>query len=90
MKTEALEVKSKGESLGSFDYPAPETLEEGLETDGEETVYKLYSMQRKIRWMDAKRRELTGGGLPKTLTEKLKTLDKDKLAQVAALLGIEL
>lgn len=90
MKTEATEIKSKGESLGKVDYTFPETLEEGLEKDGEETVYKLYAMQRKIRFIDAKRRELTGTGLPKTLTAKLKTLDKDKLAQVMELLGIEL
>lgn len=90
MKSEKVEIKSKGQSLGEFDYSYPETLEEGIGADGEESVFKLYTMQRKIRFMDAKRRELTGGGLPKTLTDKLRSLDKDKLAQIADLLGIEL
>jgi hypothetical protein len=90
MKSESVEIKSKGESLGSFDYAFPETLEEGITTDGADAVFKLYAMQRKIRFMDGKRRELTGGGLPKALTEKLRSLDKTKLAQIAELLGIEL
>ena len=89
-KTESVEIKSKGQSLGSFDYVYPETLEEGIEMDKADSVFKLYAMQRKIRFMDAKRRELTGGGLPKSLTDKLRSLDKDKLAQIADLLGIEL
>ena len=90
MKSENVEIKSKGQSLGEFEYTAPETLEEAITTDGAESVFKLYAMQRKIRFMDNKRRELTGGGLPKALTEKLKGLDKEKLAQIADLLGIEL
>jgi len=90
MKSEKVEIKSKGQALGEFDYNYPESLEEGLSTDGEESVFKLYAMQRKIRFMDAKRRELTGGGLPKALTDKLKGLDKAKLAQIAELLDIEL
>lgn len=90
MKSEQVEIKSKGESLGTFEYSYPETLEEGIATDTQESVFKLYTMQRKIRFMDNKRRELTGGGLPKALTEKLRSLDKGKLAQIAELLGIEL
>ena len=90
MKSEQVEIKSKGESLGTFEYAYPETLDEGISVDTADSVFKLYAMQRKIRFMDAKRRELTGGGLPKALTEKLRSLDKGKLAQIAELLGIEL
>ena len=89
MQVEKVKVASKGQDLGEFDYSFPEGLEEALETDGEESVFKLYTMQRKIRWMDAKRRELTGGGLPKALTDKLRGLSKEKLAEIAAVLGIE-
>jgi hypothetical protein len=90
MKEEQVVIKSKGVIVGEFNYEFPEGLEEGLQLDGEDAVFKLYAQQRKIRFMDAKRREVTGGGLPKSLTEKLKSLDKDKLAQVAELLGLEL
>jgi len=84
-----VEIKSKGELVGAFDYEYPENLEEGLEMDGEEKVYKLYAQQRKIRWMDAKRREATGGGLPKKLVELIKSADTAKLAAVAAALGVD-
>ena len=90
MKSENVKIKSKDEELGEFAYEYPETLEEALEKDGVESVFKLFCMQRKIRWMDAKRRELTGGGLPKSLTAKLKTLPKDKLEKLLAALEMEL
>jgi hypothetical protein len=89
-KSEQVKIQSKGQSLGEFEYVYPESLEEGLTMDGEESVFKLYTMQRKIRFMDSKRRELTGGGLPKALTEKLRGLSKDKLAEIASLLDLEL
>uniref|UniRef100_A0A6M3KA89 Uncharacterized protein n=1 Tax=viral metagenome TaxID=1070528 RepID=A0A6M3KA89_9ZZZZ len=90
MYTEKVEIKSKGEVIGEFDYEYPESLEEGLQVDGEENVYKLYRQQRKIRFMDNKRREATGGGLPKTLVAALKTLPPEKLAALAEQLGLDL
>ena len=90
MATESVEIKSKKQSLGSFDYEYPETLEDAVEMDGAEAVYKFYAQQRKIRWMDAKRRELTGGGLPKAITDALKAKSPDELRALAADLGIEL
>jgi len=90
MKTDAIVVKAKGVAIGTYDYEFPEDLEEGLEADGEEKVFKLYAQQRKIRWMDNKRREVTGGGLPKQITDALKSLNPDQLAAIAAQLGLEL
>ena len=90
MPIESIEIKSKNQSLGSFDYEHPSTLEEGLDMDGEDKVFKLYAAQRKIRWVDGKRRELTGGGLPKAVTDALKSADPDVLKKIAAELGIEL
>ena len=40
--------------------------------------------------MDNKRRELTGGGLPKQITAALKSADPDVIAAIAAQLGVEL
>jgi len=90
MAVEKVEIKAKGQSLGEFEYEAPDTLEEAIEYDGEDKVYKLYCMQRKIRWADAKRRELTGGGLPKAVVDALKSADPDVLKRIAAELGVEL
>jgi len=92
MKTEELELKSKNVILeGSpFDYTAPESMEEALEVDGEEKIFKLYMQQRKIRWMDSKRREVTGGGLPKQLADALKSADPAILAAIAEKLGVTL
>jgi len=90
MQTSHVEIKSKGEIIGEFDYEFPDSLEEGLEVDGEEKVYNLYIQKRKINFMDAKRRELTGGGLPKQITAALKSADPDVIAKIAAQLGVEL
>ena len=90
MAIEKIEVSSKGQSLGTFDYEYPATLEEAIDVDKEEKVYKLYAAQRKIRWVDAKRRELTGGGVPKAVTDALKSADPDVLKKIAQELGIEL
>jgi len=90
MKTVKVEIKSKKQSLGEFDYEYPETLEEALETDGEEKVYTLFAQQRKIRWMDAKRKELTGGGLPKDLVDKLKKAPKEVLEKFLAELDLDI
>ena len=90
MAIEKVEISSKGQVLGEFDYDYPETLEAALSTDGEEKIYKLYTAQRKIRWVDAKRRELTGGGVPKAVTDALKNADPAVLKAIAEKLGIEL
>jgi len=90
MGIEQVEIKSKGQSLGKFDYEYPDNLDEALDQDGEEKIYKLYAMQRKIRWADAKRRELTGGGLPKAVVDALKSADPAILKRIAEELGVEL
>ena len=90
-KTETIEIKSKGQIVGNLEYVAPETLEEGIAMDGEDTVFKLYTAQRKIKARDAERAKLTGGGgLPKAITAALKSADADTVAQIAAALGVEL
>jgi len=49
---------------------------------------KLYASQRKIRWVDSKRRELTGGGLPKAVVDALKSADPEVLKTIAESLGV--
>jgi len=73
-----------------MDYEFPDTLEDALEIDGEEKVYKLYTMQRKIRAIDAKRRELTGGGLPRALVKALKSADPDVIRRIAEEMGLDI
>ena len=90
MNTEQVQIKSKGEIIGEFDYEFPASLEEALEVDGEDKIYKLYVQKRKINFMDAKRRELTGGGLPKQITAALKSADPEVIAKIAEQLGVEL
>jgi hypothetical protein len=90
MQTETIEIKSKGQTVGEFDYSYPETLSEALDLDGEEKVYKLYAMQRKIRAVDTQRRVLTGGGLPKSVVAALKNADPAVLARIAEELGVDL
>jgi len=85
-----IQIKSKKEVLAEIEYEYPENLEEGFEVDGEEKCYKLYIQKRKINFMDNKRRELTGGGLPKQITAALKSADPDVIAAIAAQLGVEL
>jgi len=88
--TETIEIMSKGTLVGSLEYTAPETLEEAIEMDGDEKVFKLYVAQRKIKARDGERTKLTGGGLPKAITAALKSADADTVAQIAAALGVEL
>ena len=90
MGQESVEVKSKGQVVGTLDYEFPDTLEDALEVDGEEKVYKLYTMQRKIRAIDAKRRELTGGGLPRALVKALKSADPDVIRRIAEEMGLDI
>lgn len=89
MAIEKVEISSKGQVVGSLEYEYPETLEDAIDMDGEEKVYKLFAAQRKIRAIDAKRRELTGGGLPKNILAALKGADPVKLAEILEKLGIE-
>jgi hypothetical protein len=89
--TETIEIKSKGELVGSLEYVAPENLDEGIEMDGPDKVFSLYYAQRKIKARDAERNKLTGGGgLPKAITAALKSADPDTVAEIAAALGVEL
>jgi len=89
MQTETVEIKSKGSVLDTFEYDAPESLEEAIDVDTEEKVLKFYLMKRKSNFMDGKRRELTGGGLPKVITDALKSLDPDQLKRIAEQLGVD-
>ena len=94
MITEQVVIKSKKQDLeGSpFDYEAPSNLEEALEKDGEEKVYKLYAQIRKIRWMDSKRKELNGGGIPSQIKKLIedKNLSEEDIMQLGTLLGLDL
>lgn len=90
MLSESVEIKSKNQVVGSLEYEYPESFEEALEVDGEDKVFKLYMTQRKIRAIDAQRRALTGGGLPKALIAALKATDPAVLAKLAGDLGIDL
>jgi hypothetical protein len=90
MQTETVEIKSKGQVVGTPEYEYPETLDEGLEMDGEEKVFKLYAQQRKIRWAEAERRRLTGAGLPSAVTKAIKNADPETLKRIADELGIDL
>lgn len=90
-KIESIEVKSKGEVVGTLEYEYPENLKEGIKMDGEEKVFALYSAQRKIKARDAERTKLTGGGgLPKAITKALKSADPNVVAEIAKALGVEL
>ena len=89
MKQVDVDVKSKGESLGVFPYEFPETLEEAIALDGPEKVFSLFAQQRKIRFADGKRAELTGSPT-KGLASKLKEAPPEVLAQIAKLLGMQL
>jgi hypothetical protein len=90
MKKETIEIKSKGEVVGAQDYSYPETLKEAIQVDGEDTVFKLYAQQRRIRFADQQRRALTGGGgLPKGLRDALKNADPAKLKEIEKLLGVQ-
>jgi hypothetical protein len=90
MKSEKVEVKSKGQLLEEATYEYPVDLKEAIKVDGEDNVYKLYAMQRKIRFMDQKRRALTGGGgLPKGIRDALKSADPAVLEQIQKLLGVD-
>jgi hypothetical protein len=90
MKSEKVEVKSKGQVLEEATYEFPTSLTEAIKVDGEDNVFKLYAMQRKIRFMDQKRRTLTGGGgLPKGVREALKSADPKVLEQIQKLLGVD-
>lgn len=90
MKKETVEIKSKGQVLGTFDYEYPENMKEAIKVDGEDDVFKLYLAKRKIAFMDTRRRELTGGGgLPKNLREALKKMDPKELAALLAQAGVD-
>ena len=88
MQKEVVEIKSKQlKEAKKVEYEFPETLEEGLKLDGKEKVFKLYSMQRKIRYMDSRRRAMTGTGITSNLAKAVKKADPANLAQIAKLLG---
>ena len=90
MKTALVEIKSKDVNLGNFEYSYPESLQEALQVDGEEKVFKLFTQIRKIRFIDEIRRQKTGGGLPKEVVKALKSADPETLRKIAATLGLEI
>lgn len=85
-----VEIKSKGQLLGAFEYVEPDSLAEGVQMDGEEKVFSLYKQKRKTNWMDAKRKELTGGGLPKKIIDALRNMPKDKLDRLLGDLDLDI
>lgn len=88
MKKEEVTIKSKSlKEPKTAVYEYPETLEEAMKVDGAETVFKLYAQQRKIRFMDARRRVMTGGGVTSAMAKAVKSASPEKLAQIAKLLG---
>jgi hypothetical protein len=89
--TETLEVKSKGQVVGAFEYTAPENMKEAIEMDGKDRIFALYLTRRKADAMTKERTRLTGGGgVSREISKALKGLKPDKLAEVAKLLGVEL
>ena len=90
MESKPVEIKSKGQLLETADYTYPESLEEALEVDGEEKVFKLYMQQRIIRFRDARRNALTGGGIPKEYMDAIKAAGPEKIKELLASLGVEI
>lgn len=92
MKNDMIDIKSKGVvvSDGQVLYEYPETMEEAIIVDGEEAVLKVYLQKRKTNFMDTKRKELTGGGIPSEIKELLKSADPVKLAKALEKLKLEL
>lgn len=83
------DVKSKGETIAQVEVEIYDTLDEAEEALGEETVVGYVNRIRTIEAMDAKRREVQGGGGLglRGITSKLKD-DPDMLAKVKELLGL--
>ena len=86
MKKEKIEIKSKGAVIEVAEYESPETLEEAFQVDGQEKVLKLYLMERKTRFMDSRRRILTGGGVRGALAKAFRSAKPEQLQQLIALL----
>ncbi len=85
-----IEIKAKGELVGTLEYTYPENLKEAVEMDGKDKVFALYSAQRKIKARDAERTKLTGGGgLSRAVTSALKSADPEVVAKVMAMLKME-
>ena len=87
MLKEKVDIRSKGATLETATYESPETLEEAIKADGPEKVFALFSQQRKIRFMDARRRALTGGGVTTAMAKALKAADPKTLLAIAEKLG---
>ncbi len=83
------DVKSKGETIAQVEVEIFDTLDECEETLGEETIVNYVNRIRTIEAMDAKRREVQGGGGTgvRAIMSKLKD-DPDTLAKVKELLGL--
>jgi len=89
MKTEKIQIKVRSkfgvEKEIVRNYSFPETLKEGIELDGDDSVFAVYSVKRKSNFMDDERRkELVK--IEKPLTEALN--DPEKAAKIRAILGI--
>ena len=89
MQTEAITIKSKGDVLETSKYEYPESLEEAIKVDGPEKIFAYYGQQRKIRYMDGRRRALTGGGVTSAMAKALKSATPEKLLEIAKKLGDE-
>ena len=92
METIQKDVKSKGQVVGQVEVPKFDDWEEAEGALGEEKCIDLINRQHSINLQDACRQEATGGassGL-REIRSKLKEVDEETRAKVAALLGLEL
>ena len=83
-----IRVKGKpDEDLGEHLYEYPDSLEEAIETDGEEEVYRLYAYARKNKWREDKKRELKPPKVPAWLLKHME--DPIKRAAILKSMGID-
>ena len=76
MKTIKVSVKAKVgklEKTASFDYDEPETLEEAIEADGKNDLFKTYLIKRKTNFQDKQRRDMVDK-MTKAIQKKLEEL----------------
>ena len=76
MKTIKVSVKAKVgklEKTKEFDYDEPETLEEAIEEDSKETLFKTYLIKRKTNFQDKQRKDLVDK-MTKAIQKKLEEL----------------
>ena len=76
MKTIKVSVKAKVgklEKTAEFDYQEPETLEEAIESDGKDELFKTYLIKRKTNFQDKNRKGMVDK-MTKAIQKKLEEL----------------